>query len=340
MTPAPTTPDATVGGVYRAPAGALPRATAPSDFGRVAVLAGGRSAEREISLRTGRAVVEALRRRGVAAELLDPARVGLGAVLDGGWDRAFVALHGRGGEDGVIQGALEAAGVPYTGSGVLGSALAMDKARAKRVWQGEGLPTPQFRLVRDPGALERAARELGLPLMIKPSREGSSIGMARVEEPAALERAWREAGAHDADVIAERWVEGEEYTAAILGNEVLPLIRLETARAFYDYEAKYADGAGTRYHCPCGLDRPRERSLQQLAWRAFEALGCAGWGRVDLILDGDGLPWLLEVNTVPGLTDHSLVPIAARAVGMDLEALVWRILETSLAREARGEVAS
>ncbi len=324
----------TAGGVFRAEeAPALPRLDDPRGFGRVAVLAGGSSAEREISLRTGRAALEALRARGVASEPVDPAIDGLDAVLGRGWDRAFVALHGRGGEDGVIQGALEAAGIPYTGSGVLGSALAMDKVRAKRVWQGEALPTPQFRVVTDAAGVERVLRELEPPFMVKPAREGSSIGMARVEDPDALAAACEAARAHDREVIVERWVEGEEYTAAILGNEVLPLIRLETPRAFYDYEAKYAEGAGTRYHCPCGLDRPRERALQQLAWRAFRALGCEGWGRVDLMVDRDGLPWLLEVNTVPGLTDHSLVPMAARAVGMDLEALVWRILESSLARE-------
>ncbi len=331
----------TEGGVLRAAeAQALPEVRDPRAFGRVAVLAGGASAEREISLETGRAALEALRAAGVAAELVDPARDGLDAVLGGGWDRAFVALHGRGGEDGVMQGALEAAGIPYTGSGVLGSALAMDKVRAKRVWQGEALPTPQFRVVTDPDGIERALRELELPLMVKPAREGSSIGMTRVDDPDMLPMAWDAARAHDAEVIVERCIEGEEYTAAVLGNEVLPLIRLETARAFYDYEAKYADDAGTRYHCPCGLDRPRERALQQLAWRAFRALGCSGWGRVDLMLDRDGLPWLLEVNTVPGLTAHSLVPMAARAVGMDLGRLVWRILESSLARGAREEGAA
>ena len=304
----------------------------PARFGRVAVLMGGRSAERDISLQGGAAVLAALRRCGVEAEAVDTVADDLLQQLrDGGYRRAFNMLHGRGGEDGVIQGALELLGLPYTGSGVLGSALAMDKLRAKQLWVGIGLPTPDFVVVRDEPDLARA-RELGFPLMLKPVREGSSFGMSKVEAAADLAPAWRQAQDYDDTVLAERWIDGPEYTAAVLGDAVLPLIRLETPRSFYDYAAKY-EADSTRYHCPCGLPAVEERALQQLSLQAFRALGASGWGRVDLMLDGDGRPWLIEVNTVPGMTDHSLVPMAARAAGMDMEDLVWRILETSLESE-------
>jgi D-alanine-D-alanine ligase len=297
-------------------------------FGKVVVLMGGQSAEREVSLKSGQAVLDALLRQGVDAHKLDAGPDVLEQLGQGGYDRAFIALHGRGGEDGVIQGALEVLGLPYTGSGVQGSALGMDKYRCKLLWRGMGLPTADFVMLEETSDLEAAAG-LGFPLMIKPVHEGSSIGMARVEDRAGLESAWQEAARYDSEVMAERWITGAEYTAAILGDEVLPLIRLETPRTFYDYEAKYrADN--TLYHCPCGLEKVQELAAQELALRAFRAVGARGWGRVDLMLDEAGRFMLLEVNTVPGMTDHSLVPMAARARGIAFDELVCRILETSL----------
>lgn len=302
---------------------------APASFGKVAVLMGGQSAEREVSLASGTAVLRALRRQGVDAHALD-AREGLLADLSREqFDRAFIILHGRGGEDGVIQGALETLGLPYTGSGVLGSALGIDKLRSKRIWLGNDLPTPDF-LVLD-GSLTAAAvvERLGLPLMVKPVREGSSIGMAKVEAPEELDEAWRQARVFDPQVIAERWIDGAEYTVAILEHAALPVIRLETPRDFYDFDAKY-EATSTRYLCPCGLSPERQGSLQTLALRAFDAIAAHGWGRVDLMVDRDEQPWLIEVNTVPGMTDHSLVPMAARAAGLDFDQLAMRILATSL----------
>lgn len=300
-----------------------------SEFGRVAVLMGGTTAEREVSLVSGRAVLAGLRRRGVDAHELDVTGPG---VLDdlkvGGFDRVFIVLHGRGGEDGVLQGALETLGLPYTGTGVMGSAISMDKYRTKLVWQGMRLPTPGFAVLRHEADLSTAA-ELGFSLMVKPAHEGSSIGMRRVSTPAELREAWEEARRYDSDVLAEHWITGAEYTATILGNEALPLIRLETPREFYDYQAKYiADD--TRYLIPCGLDSERESEIQALALQAFRAVGAVGWGRVDLMIDEEGRPWLIEVNTVPGMTDHSLVPMAAAAVGIDFDELVWRILAQTL----------
>lgn len=297
-------------------------------FGKVALLLGGTSAERDISLKSGQAVLAALQRRGVAVEPIDPDTAVTERLRLGGFHRVFIMLHGRGGEDGQIQGTLETLGLPYTGSGVLGSALGMDKYRCKLVWRGAGLPTADFAVLRGAADLPRAV-ELGFPLMIKPVREGSSIGMARVEDEAQLEVAWRDASCYDALVLAERWIAGPEYTCAILGTEALPLIRLETPRLFYDYEAKYFAN-DTRYLCPCGLAAEEEGRLQDLARAAFKTLGARGWGRVDLMLDEGGTPYLLEINTVPGMTDHSLVPMAARARGLDFDELVWRILETSL----------
>jgi D-alanine-D-alanine ligase len=299
-------------------------------FGKVAVLLGGRAAEREISLKSGRAVLAALQSQGVDAHPLDPDETVLEQLRAGGYDRAFIILHGRGGEDGQIQGALETIGLPYTGSGVLGSALGMDKYRCKLAWTGCGLPTAQSVLLLGESDLPVAA-VLGFPLMIKPVHEGSSIGMARVETVDELERAWRSASEYDDLVLAERWIQGAEYTCAILDQEALPLIRLETPHAFYDFEAKY-QADSTRYHCPCGLDAAAESRLRQLSLDAFAAVGASGWGRVDLMLDGDGRPYLLEINTVPGMTDHSLVPMAARVAGIDFADLAWRILETSLDR--------
>jgi len=304
-----------------------PQVSRPQDFGRVAVLMGGWSAEREISLRSGQAVLAALQRAGVQAEGVDLKRGELAGLT--GFDRGFVALHGRGGEDGAIQGVLEALAIPYTGSGVMGCALSMDKLRSKQLWQAQGLPTPDYCWLREEADLATAVARLGLPLVIKPSREGSSIGISKVEREADMLAAWREAQALDTRVLAEAWIDGGEYTATLLHGQVLPMIRLETPHAFYDYQAKY-DSDQTRYLCPCGLDEATEARIGELCRRAFEGLDARGWGRVDFMLDSAGEIALLELNAVPGMTDHSLVPMAAAAAGMDFETLVWAILETSL----------
>jgi len=297
-------------------------------FGKVAVLLGGRSAEREVSLKSGTLVLNALRARGVDAHAFDPAERGIEELMEGGFERAFIALHGRFGEDGTLQGALEWLGLPYTGSGVLGSALAMDKLRTKLVWQASGIPTPPWELLAPDADFKAVSARLGLPLMVKPVNEGSSIGMSKVRAAGHLEEAFALAVNYDRAVMAEKFINGAELTAGILGGEALPLIRLETPREFYDYEAKY-QAEDTRYHVPCGLPPEREREIQALCLEAFGALGCSGWGRVDLMLDGAGEPWLLEVNTAPGMTDHSLVPMAARAAGLSYEDLCLRILEAS-----------
>jgi len=295
---------------------------------KVAVILGGKTAEREVSLNSGALVLAALRARGIDAHAFDPAEQGIEALIAGRYERAFIALHGRFGEDGTLQGALEWLGLRYTGSGVLGSALAMDKLRAKRLWMAEGLPTPPFEILDAKSDFHALAKRLGLPLMVKPVNEGSSIGMSKVRAAGDLEEAYALAVNYDRAVIAEKFVEGTELTAGILGEEALPLIKLETPRDFYDYQAKYlADD--TRYLIPCGLPAAREREIQHLCLQAFRALGCSGWGRVDLMLDRAGEPWLLEVNTVPGMTDHSLVPMAARAAGLSYEDLCMRILEGS-----------
>ncbi len=299
-------------------------------YGKVAVLLGGHSAEREVSLASGRAVLAALQAAGVDAHALDPADERFQqTLLDGGFARAFIALHGRGGEDGVMQGMLEVAGIPYTGSGVLGSALGMDKLRTKQVWQSAGIPTPVFTLLTNAAEVAAAQDGLQYPVIVKPAHEGSSIGISKVESASALPQAWQQAAHYDSSVIVEQWISGAEYTAGILGDEVLPLIRLETPNAFYDYAAKYQADT-TRYLIPCGLEAAQEAQLQGLALQAFRAVGAQGWGRVDFMLDGAGRPWFIEVNTVPGLTDHSLVPMAALAAGHDFGQLVRRILDTSL----------
>ena len=302
-------------------------------FGKVVVLMGGHSAEREISLQSGSAVCQALQRCGVDAQALDVAGDFLPQLLAGGFSRAFIALHGRGGEDGVIQGVLESIGMPYTGSGVLGSALSMDKLRSKQLWQSAGLLTPAFACAVGDLPPDDVIAELGLPLIVKPLREGSSLGMSKVVKHEALDAAWRQARQLDRRVLIEQWVDGAEYTAAILGAEVLPLIRIETTREFYDYAAKYQDD-DTSFLCPCGLSPAEEQALQQLAAQAFALLDCKAWGRVDMIRDRAGRSWLIEANTVPGMTDHSLVPMAARVAGMSFDDLVWRILQSSLAEEA------
>ena len=304
-------------------------------FGRVAVLMGGWSAERAISLESGNAVCAALKRKGVDAQAIDLDRAVFKRLKEGGFDRVFIALHGRGGEDGVIQGALEAMGIPYTGSGVLGSALAMDKYRTKLIWMSLGVPTPPFMgLVADFDA-DRVVQTLGLPFMIKPAQEGSSLGASKVTAAEQLRSAWQTAFRYDSSILAERWITGKEYTVALLEDEPLPLIQLKTPREFYDYEAKYIDGR-TQYLCPCGLPESRERELQVLALQGFRALGAHGWGRVDMLVDEEGQPWLIEVNTVPGMTSHSLVPMAAKAAGIGFDDLVLRILKTSLSTVTSG----
>ena len=296
------------------------------NFGKVAVLLGGKSAEREVSLKSGGMVLNALRNRGVNASPFDPAERGLDALIDGKFDRVFIALHGRFGEDGTVQGILEWLGIPYTGSGVLASALAMDKLRTKRIWAAEKLPTPRYELLGKDSNFRISARRLGVPLMVKPASEGSSIGMSKVTAASKLEEAYKLAAKYDRVVIAEEFVDGIELTGGILGDQALPLIKLETPRDFYDYEAKYLAN-DTRYILPSGLPAKKERELQELCLAAFRTLGCQGWGRVDLMLNRRGRPFLLEVNTSPGMTDHSLVPMAARAVGLSYEDLCIKILE-------------
>jgi D-alanine-D-alanine ligase len=298
------------------------------NFGKVAVFLGGKSAEREVSLKGGGMVLNALRSRGVDALAFDPAERGLDALIGERFERAFIVLHGRFGEDGTVQGVLEWLGIPYTGSGVLASALAMDKLRTKLLWHAEGLPTPPYAVLSKDSDLRAVARKLGVPLMVKPASEGSSIGMSKVRSAARLDEAYALAVNYDRVVIAEKFIDGTELTAGILGDQVLPLIKLETPRDFYDYEAKYIAN-DTRYIVPCGLPAARERDIQALCLKAFRALGCSGWGRVDLMLNRQGRPFLLEVNTVPGMTDHSLVPKAARAVGISYEDLCLRILEAA-----------
>jgi len=297
-------------------------------FGKVAVLFGGRSAEREVSLNSGIRVLAALQRQGVAAQAFDPAERRLEDLAQ--FDRAFIALHGRYGEDGTIQGALELMGIPYTGSGVMASALAMDKWRTKLLWQAAEIPIPPYALLdesSDPAAIEAA---LGLPLFVKPACEGSSIGITKVTRAGDLVAAYREAARHDPLVIAERAILGGEYTVAILGQRALPVIKIEPSSDFYDYEAKYLRD-DTAYRCPCGLSEARESELRRQALEAFRVLGGRGWGRVDFLLDqtavaGEGQAYFLEVNTSPGMTDHSLVPMAARAAGMSYDELVVRVL--------------
>jgi D-alanine-D-alanine ligase len=299
-----------------------------SKFGKVAVLLGGRSAEREVSLKSGNMVLTALRNKGVDAHPFDPRDQGLEQLIAQGFARVFIALHGRFGEDGTVQGALEYLGLPYTGSGVMGSAIAMDKWRTKLLWQAAGIPTPPSELLTANSDFPAVAQRLGLPLMVKPAREGSSIGMSKVTTLEKFEPAYELAARSDDVIIAERFIDGMEVTAAILNGEPLPLIRLETPRVFYDYEAKYFAN-DTRYICPTGLPPDQEAAIQASALAAFRLVGCSGWGRVDVMLDRSGKHYLLEVNTIPGMTDHSLVPMAARARGIEFEELVVRILESA-----------
>ncbi|MBE7376014.1 D-alanine--D-alanine ligase [Pseudomonas lopnurensis] len=301
----------------------------PKAFGRVAVLFGGKSAEREVSLKSGAAVLCALQAAGVDAFGIDVGDDLLQRLGSEKIDRAFIVLHGRGGEDGSMQGLLECAGIPYTGSGILASALAMDKLRTKQVWQSLGLPTPRHAVLASEDDCKTAAEALGFPLIVKPAHEGSSIGMAKVEGVAELIAAWRAASAYDSQVLVEQWIQGPEFTVAVLRGQVLPPIGLGTPHSFYDYDAKYL-ASDTQYRIPCGLDAAREQELKALSARACEAVGIRGWGRVDVMQDSAGNFWLLEVNTVPGMTDHSLVPMAARAAGLDFQQLVLSILDDSL----------
>jgi len=302
-----------------------------SRHGKVAVLMGGPSAEREVSLKSGNAVLAALCRSGVDAHGIDAGRDVLQQLAGGGFDRVFIALHGRWGEDGIIQGALEVLGLPYTGSGVLGSALGMDKLRCKQLWQALGIPTPDYVALTSTDDSADVVARLGLPLFVKPNREGSSIGVTRVDDAGSLAAAVAAAARLDDSVLVEQCITGMELTAAVMGDTVWPLIALQTPHAFYDYEAKYLSDS-TRYLCPCGLPAQEEQRLAVLALRAFSAVGASGWGRVDFILAADATPYFLEVNTVPGMTDHSLVPMAARAAGVDFDQLVMAILETSHVR--------
>jgi D-alanine-D-alanine ligase len=295
-----------------------------SDFGKVAVLFGGTSAEREVSLKSGSRVLAALQGQGIDAHAFDPASQPLDALK--GYDRAFIALHGRHGEDGTIQGALEVMHIPYTGSGVLASALAMDKFRTKLMWQAAGLKIPAYALLTADSDFAEVEEQLGLPLFVKPAREGSSIGVTKVKQRGALRAAYAEAARHDPLVIAEQGVMGGEYTVGIIGDEAMPIIKIEPATEWYDYEAKY-NRDDTKYLCPCGLPEAKEMEIRKGALAAFRILGGRGWGRVDFLMDEAGNHYFLEVNTAPGMTDHSLVPMAARVAGLEYPALVRRVLE-------------
>lgn len=300
-----------------------------SKFGKVAVLLGGKSAEREVSLDSGQAVLDALLRSGVNAEAFDPQDRSVTELVH--YDRAFIVLHGRGGEDGQIQGVLEWLNIPYTGTGVQGSAIGMDKVKTKQVWQGSELPTAPYRIVSQATDLSEVISALGLPLIIKPVHEGSSVGMSKVERAEDLEGAILKAIQHDAVVMAEKWITGREFTISFLNGQPLPVIRLQPPAdvAFYDYETKY-NRNDVQYGIPCGLTDVEEKKLQDLCLRAFQAVGASGWGRIDAMQDEQGNFWLLEVNTVPGMTSHSLVPKAAQAVGYNFDALCVAILQQTL----------
>lgn len=297
-------------------------------FGKVAVLMGGWSAEREVSLNSGRAVLQALKDKGVNAHGIDVNKNIMNELK--GYDRAFNILHGRGGEDGVIQGILDVMAIPYTGSGVLGSALTMDKLLTKQLWRGIDLPTPAYQVLETERDCQQAVATLGLPLMIKPVLEGSSLGISKVTDEKDMHSSWLRAKECGGTIMAEQFIEGEEYTASILSGRVLPMIRLQASREFYDYQAKYADDTETKYYCPCGLAEADEKKLGEMMLQAFNAVHAKSWGRVDFMLDKQKQPWLIEVNTVPGMTSHSLVPMAAKQTGIGFEDLVIKILEETL----------
>lgn len=299
------------------------------EFGRVAVLMGGSSAEKEISISSGNAVFEALQRQNIDVISIDINENPIPVLAGQKVDRAFNVIHGRGGEDGVLQSVLELMKIPYTGSGVMASALTMDKLRTKLCWQGSNLSTPKWFVLKNEEELDACIKNLGFPVIVKPSEEGSSIGMSKANNKDELKQALAVALEYQCDVYAEAWVKGEEYTVAVVNEEALPVIRLETPNEFYDFEAKYNSNT-TKYHCPCGLSKEQENELQALALKACNSVGVTGWGRVDLFIDESNTAQLIEVNTVPGMTDHSLVPMAAKANGIGFDELVWRILESSV----------
>lgn len=296
-------------------------------FGKVAVLMGGWSAEREISLLSGEAVLNGLLDAGVDAHGIDLEKANVSQL--NGYDRVFNILHGRGGEDGVLQGMLEYMGMSYTGTGILGSALAMDKIRTKEIWLSKSLQTPAFRTVRNIAECEEAILNLGLPVIVKPALEGSSIGISKVDNKDAIKNAFELAYACNCEVMVEQWIDGKEYTVSILNGEALPAIHLRTTNQIYDYEAKYLSDS-TEYICPCGLSEDKESELSQIAIQAFDAISANGWGRIDFMIDSQGVPWLIEANTVPGMTSHSLVPMAAKQAGYTFSELVVEILKTSM----------
>ena len=295
-------------------------------FGKVAGLLGGKSSEREISLMSGRNVLEGLRKARVDAHPFDPAERELSELKQEGFERAFIALHGRYGEDGTVQGALELLGIPYTGSGVMASALSLDKLRTKLIWLASGVPTPRHEVITADSDWTAVTDKLGLPLIIKPAHEGSTLGLTKVLDAKRLPMAYRDAAKYDSLVLAEEFVEGEELTAGFVGEETLPLIRIEAPQGNYDYQNKYFSDE-TKYVCPCGLPAREEHRIQELVMRSAWVLGCSGWGRADLIRRADGSVSLLEMNTSPGMTGHSLVPMAAKVAGISFEQLVVRILE-------------
>ena len=311
------------------------RARSGAEFGKVAVLLGGDSTEREISLLSGNAVLAALLRRGVNAHAFDPLDRPVQNLVTDGFDRVWIALHGPGGEDGLMQGALEWLGVPYTGSGVLASALTMDKLKTKRVVVGAGYAAPDYAVLSSPADLPRALKSIGLPMMVKPASQGSSVGITKVKTAEELPAAYAEARAIDPIVFAETFVSGDEYTVGVLQDRGLPSIRIQPATEFYDYQAKYFRN-DTQYHCPSGLNALAEAELQAAALAAFQVTDCVGWGRVDFMRDSaTDKFYFIEINTTPGMTDHSLVPMAARQSGIDFDELVWRVLETSFLRERK-----
>ena len=315
--------------------GVIRRTQAAADFGKVAVLLGGDSSEREISMLSGNAVLAALQRRGVDAHAFDPSVTPVQNLARDKFDRAWIALHGPGGEDGVMQGALEWLGIPYTGSGVLASALTMDKLKTKRVVVGAGYAAPEYAVLSSPADLAGALASVGLPLMVKPASQGSSVGITKVKAADEFARAYAEARAVDPIVFAERFITGGEYTVGVLHSQALPSIRIQPATEFYDYQAKYFRN-DTQYHCPSGLTAAAEAELQAAALAAFQVTDCFGWGRVDFMRDGiTNKFYFIEINTTPGMTDHSLVPMAARQAGIDFDERVWRVLESSFARERK-----
>jgi len=299
-----------------------------SDFGKVAVLMGGESAEREISLESGKAVHSALLTIGVDSHIIDYQKDSFSRLINNNFDRVFLALHGRGGEDGTIQKELDSIGLPYTGSDASGSALAMNKIKSKSIWLNAGLSTPNSVEIHQNSDWKNVVEKIGLPIMVKPVREGSSFGATKVVQKENLFSAWSNASQFDDQVMAESWVEGDEYTVPILDEVVLPMIKLETKREFYDYEAKYND-SDTKYICPCGLDKALELTIGKVSKKACKLLGVSGWGRVDLMIDSNNQEWLIEVNTIPGMTSHSLVPMSAKKAGISFEHLVIKILATS-----------